>query len=124
YRSGDTISVHYYHLMLLPALLRQRLPKARIGFLLHIPFPSSEVFRVLPWRREILNGLLGADLIGFHTFSYMRHFLTSLLHVEGVEADVDHVRVGEREVRVGAFPMGVDAAAFAALAAEPRVRAR
>ncbi|HTM04540.1 MAG TPA: bifunctional alpha,alpha-trehalose-phosphate synthase (UDP-forming)/trehalose-phosphatase [Vicinamibacterales bacterium] len=124
YRPGDTIWVHDYHLMLLPGLLRQRLPDARIGFFLHIPFPSSEVFRVLPWRREILHGLLGADLIGFHTFSYMRHFLTSLLHVEGVEADVDRVRVGGREVRVGAFPMGIDAGSLAALAADPQVRAR
>ena len=91
YRTGDTIWVHDYQLMLLPALLRQRLPNARIGFFLHIPFPSSEVFRVLPWRRQILRGLLGADLIGFHTFAYMRHFLASLLHVEGVEADIDRV---------------------------------
>jgi trehalose 6-phosphate synthase/phosphatase len=124
YRPGDTIWVHDYHLMLLPGLLRQRLPEARIGFFLHIPFPSSEVFRVLPWRRDILHGLLGADLIGFHTFGYMRHFLTSLLHVEGIEADVDRVRVDQREVRVGAFPMGIDAASFAALAATPQVRAR
>jgi trehalose 6-phosphate synthase/phosphatase len=124
YRPGDTVWVHDYHLMLVPSLLRQRLPNARIGFFLHIPFPSSEVFRVLPWRREILQGLLGADLVGFHTFGYMRHFLMSLLHVEGVEPDVDRVRVGAREVRVGAFPMGIDAAAFAAVAEDPQVRAR
>ena len=87
YRPGDTIWVHDYQLMLLPALLRERLPDARIGFFLHIPFPSSEVFRMLPWRREILHGLLGADLVGFHTFAYLRHFVASLLHVDGVEAD-------------------------------------
>jgi trehalose 6-phosphate synthase/phosphatase len=124
YRSGDTIWVHDYQLMLVPALLRQRLPRARIGFFLHVPFPSSEVFRTLPWRREILDGLLGADLIGFHTFGYMRHFLTSLLHIDGVEPDVDGVRVGEREVRAGVFPMGIDAGAFAALAGDPEVHAR
>lgn len=124
YRPGDIIWVHDYHLMLLPALLRQRLPRARIGFFLHIPFPSSEVFRVLPWRREILNGLLGADLIGFHTFGYMRHFMTSLLHVDGVEPEVDAVRVGDRRVNVGAFPMGIDAARFASLGVDPGVRAR
>src|SRR5688572_13672780 len=124
YRGGDTIWVHDYHLMLVPALLRRRLPDARIGFFLHIPFPASEVFRVLPWRREILQGLLGADLIGFHTFGYMRHFLTSLLHVEGVEPDVDRVRIGAREVKVGVFPMGVDAAGFAAKAEDPEVLAR
>lgn len=124
YRRDDTIWVHDYQLMLLPALLRERLPRARIGFFLHIPFPSSEVFRVLPWRSEILRGLLGADLIGFHTFSYMRHFMTSLLHVEGVEADIDRVRIEDREAKVGVFPMGVDTAAFAELAADPTVVAR
>jgi trehalose 6-phosphate synthase/phosphatase len=121
YRPGDAIWVHDYQLMLLPALLRERLPDARIGFFLHIPFPSSEVFRILPWRREILSGLLGADLLGFHTFAYMRHFLASLLHVDGVEADIDRVRVGGREVRLGVFPMGVDARHFAELAADPGV---
>jgi trehalose 6-phosphate synthase/phosphatase len=124
YRPGDNIWVHDYHLMLLPALLRQRLPEARIGFFLHIPFPSSDVFRVLPRRWEILKGLLGADLIGFHTFGYMRHFMMSLLHVGGIEPDVDRVRVGEREVKVGVFPMGVDALSFATLAQDPGVRAR
>ena len=124
YRPGDTIWVHDYQLMLVPALLRSRIPDARIGFFLHIPFPSSEVFRILPWRREILDGVLGADLIGFHTFAYMRHFMTSLLHIGGLEADVDRVRIGSREVRVGVFPMGVDAAAFEGLAADPEVMAR
>jgi trehalose 6-phosphate synthase/phosphatase len=123
YRPGDAIWIHDYHLMLLPALLRRRLPAARIGFFLHIPFPSSEVFRTLPWRREVLAGLLGADLVGFHTYAYMRHFLASLLHVEGVEADVDRVRVGTRTARIGVFPMGVDAAAFSTMAADADVRA-
>jgi len=124
YRDDDTIWIHDYQLMLLPALLRERLPHARIGFFLHIPFPSSEVFRILPWRHEILNGVLGADLVGVHTFAYMRHFMTSLLHIDGVEADIDRVRIGDREVRLGVFPMGVDAASFCALAADPDVRAR
>jgi len=124
YRPGDTVWVHDYQLMLVPALLRARIPDARVGFFLHIPFPSSEVFRILPWRREILSGLLGADLIGFHTFAYMRHFMTSLLHVGGLEADVDRVRIGTRDVTVGVFPMGVDAAAFKQLAASPDVVAR
>jgi trehalose 6-phosphate synthase/phosphatase len=70
YRDNDTIWVHDYQLMLLPALLRERFPHARIGFFLHIPFPSSEVFRILPWRHEILHGVLGADLVGVHTFAY------------------------------------------------------
>ena len=124
YLTNDTIWVHDYQLMLLPALLRERLPHARIGFFLHIPFPSSEVFRILPWRHEILKGLLGADLVGFHTFAYMRHFVTSLLHVDGIEADIDRVRTGDREVKLGVFPMGVDAAAFSDLAADADVLAR
>jgi trehalose 6-phosphate synthase/phosphatase len=124
WRPNDLIWVHDYQLMLLPALLRQRLPEARIGFFLHVPFPASEVFRILPWRHELLAGVLGADLVGFHTFAYMRHFMTSLLHVDGVEADLDRVRVGSREVMIGVFPMGVDAAGFGDLAASADVQAR
>ena len=123
YVPGDVIWVHDYQLMLLPALLRQRLPGARIGFFLHVPFPSSEVVRILPWRRELLQGMLGADLLGFHTFSYQRHFVASLLHIDGVEANIDRVRVGTRDVALGVFPMGVDAAAFSELARDPHVQA-
>jgi len=124
YRTGDTIWIHDYQLMLVPAMLRERLPHARIGFFLHIPFPSSEVYRILPWRRQILKGLLGADLLGFHTFAYLRHFVASLLHVEGVEPDIDRVRIADRDVHLGVFPMGVDASRFAALAEDPEVEAR
>ena len=121
YRDGDRIWVHDYQLMLVPALLRQRLPRAAIGFFLHTPFPSSEVFRILPWRREVLAGLLGAHLLGFHTFAYLRHFIASLLHVDGVEVDFDRVVVGDREVQLGVFPMGVDAGAFTQLSQSPTV---
>jgi trehalose 6-phosphate synthase/phosphatase len=124
YRSGDRIWLHDYQLMLLPAMLRERLPQARIGFFLHIPFPSSEVFRILPWRREILTGLLGADLVGFHAFAYLRHFVASLLHVDGIEADIDRVRTDDRDVKLGVFPMGIDAAALAERARDPEVLAR
>ncbi len=123
YRPGDTIWVHDYQLLLLPMLLRERLPRARIGFFLHIPFPASEVFRILPWRHEILHGMLGADLLGFHTHAYLRHFVASLLHVDGLEVDFDRVRVGEREARLGTFPMGVDASEFERIAREPDVQA-
>ena len=73
--NDDVIWIHDYHLMLLPELVRKRLPGAKIGFFLHIPFPSSEIFRLIPWCGEILKGLLGADLIGFHTFDYAVTFL-------------------------------------------------
>lgn len=116
YLPGDLIWVHDYQLLMLPALLRRRLPNARIGFFLHIPFPSSELFAILPWRETILTGMLGADVIGFHTFTYLRHFSASLLRILGVEADVDRVRYQGREVFLGAFPMGIDARSFQALA--------
>ncbi|MEW6269728.1 MAG: bifunctional alpha,alpha-trehalose-phosphate synthase (UDP-forming)/trehalose-phosphatase, partial [Thermodesulfobacteriota bacterium] len=123
YRPGDVVWVHDYQLMLVPQLLRRRIPDARIGFFLHIPFPASEIFRTLPHRERILEGLLGADLVGFHTASYMRAFASSLLLVLGLAANVDRVRSGQREVRLGVFPMGVDAASFGALASRPEVAA-
>ncbi len=123
YQPGDLIWVHDYQLCLVPAMLRRRLPRAKIGFFLHIPFPASEVFRILPHRSAILEGLLGADLIGFHTFSYLRNFSTSLLRLLGIEADIDRVAVAGREVRLGVFPIGVDARAFENLANAPEVQA-
>lgn len=123
YRQGDRIWVHDYHLGLLPAMLRERLPEARIGFFLHIPFPSSEVFQIFPWREQLLEGLLGADLIGFHTLAYARNFARSLLRVLGTECDVDRIHWRGRTIVFGAFPMGVDAGRFAQLAQDPKVMA-
>jgi trehalose 6-phosphate synthase/phosphatase len=107
-RPGDTIWVQDYQLMLLPQMLRERLPDASIGFFLHIPFPSSEVFRILPWRREILEGLLGSDLIGFHTYDYVRAFLASTRRILGLDEQYGRLLVDERLVTVDAFPMGID----------------
>jgi trehalose 6-phosphate synthase/phosphatase len=121
YRPGDTIWVHDYQLMLVPGLLRQRLPGARIGYFHHIPFPSPEIFSTLPRRDELLKGLLGADLIGFHTVSYVRHFSGALLRQLGLDTDIDRVIWDGREVRVGAFPMGIDATAFETLAHDASV---
>lgn len=121
YRPGDTVWVHDYQLMLVPALLRARLPQARIGYFHHIPFPSSEIFRTLPHRAELLRGLLGADLVGFHTLSYVRHFSSTLMRVLGLDTVVDHVSYEGRYVKLGAFPMGIDARAFESLAQEPGV---
>ena len=123
HREGDTIWVHDYQLMLVPQMIRERLPEARIGFFLHIPFTSSEVFRILPFRESLLAGLLGADLIGFHTAAYMRHFGSSVLRTLGVPMEVDRLRWDGRTVRVGVFPMGVDVESFAGPAeSEPVVR--
>jgi trehalose 6-phosphate synthase/phosphatase len=81
YQPGDLVWVHDYQLMLVPRMLRERIPEARIGFFLHIPFPSSEIFRMLPQRERLLQGLLGADLVGFHTATYVRHFASSVLRL-------------------------------------------
>ena len=111
-RPGDLIWVHDYHLMLLPAMLREVLPDAPIGFFLHIPFPSYEIFRALPWREEILEGLLGADLVGFHTFGYARHFISSLMRLLGLEHEFGQVTVGDRAVKIDTFPLGVNVDRF------------
>ncbi len=105
----DTFWVHDYHLMLLPHLLRTYFPQSDIGFFLHIPFPSSEIFRILPWRNEVLEGLLGSDLVGFHTYEYARHFLSSVLRLKGLEHKFGAVSFGDRIVLADNFPMGVDA---------------
>ena len=104
----DYIWVHDYQLMLLPQLIRQRLPEAKVGFFLLIPFPSFELFRLLPWREEILDGLLGADLVGFHTYDYVRHFVSSVARIRGIERSMGSLAVDDRMVKVDAFPMGID----------------
>jgi trehalose 6-phosphate synthase/phosphatase len=123
YKPGDVIWVHDYQLMLVPAMLRERLPEARIGFFLHIPFPAAEVFRILPWREAILQGMLGADLIGFHTRAYMRHFSTALRYVLGVQTDLRRASFDGRQIKLGAFPMGIDVDEFERLSATGEVRA-
>lgn len=120
-KSGDCIWIHDYQLMLLPALIREKLPNAKIGFFLHIPFPSFELFRFLPWREEILEGLLGADLIGFHTYDYVRHFLSSAARIVGIEHSMGLITLGNRILRVDAFPMGIDYERFSMASEEPKV---
>ena len=112
YRVGDLLWVHDYQLMLLPGMLRESLPGAAIGFFLHIPFPSSEVFRVLPEREELLRGLLGADLVAFQTYSHLQHFRSSLRRVIGIESRLDSVELGSRTVTLEALPIGVAPEAF------------
>jgi trehalose 6-phosphate synthase/phosphatase len=110
----DRIWIHDYHLMLLPAMVRERLPDIKIGFFLHIPFPSYEVFRSMPWREEILQGVLGADLIGFHSYGYTRHFLSSVLRLLGLEHEFGRVAVGKRISKADTFPLGIDVNRFSA----------
>lgn len=114
YKPNDIIWIHDYHLMLLPALLRKHLPNATIGFFLHIPFPSFELFRLLPskWRKEILNGLLGADLIGFHTNDYVQHFLKSIRQILGFDNMLRVITTPERIITVDTFPISIDYSKF------------
>jgi len=107
YRPNDLIWVHDYHLMLLPQMLRGRLPDAAVGFFLHIPFPSSEVFPVLPRREELLEGLLGADLLAFQTHTHLQQFRAALLRVLGMESKIAEVALGSRPVRLEALPIGI-----------------
>lgn len=115
----DMVWVHDYQLMLLPALIRQAFPKVSMGFFLHIPFPSYEIFRVLPWRKQLLNGVLGADLIGFHTFGYMRHFLSAAYRIAGHEHNFGKMTIDGRLVNVDVFPMGIDYNRYANPPIEP-----
>jgi trehalose 6-phosphate synthase/phosphatase len=119
---GDCIWVHDYQLMLLPQLLRKQLPDSEIGFFLHIPWPSFELFRLLPWRQEILNGLLGADLIGFHTYDYVRHFLSSISRISRLEHSLGNVSVSNRIIKVDAFPMGIDYEKYSNAIDDPDVK--
>lgn len=105
---GDWVWVQDYHLMLLPAMLRQAMPELHIGYFHHIPFPSYELFRILPERAELLRGLLGADFIAFHTYDYVRHFISTVEHVLHLSFNIDEVQVGNRFVRVEALPMGIN----------------
>jgi trehalose 6-phosphate synthase/phosphatase len=107
YRPGDAIWIHDYHLMLLPQLLREALPDAAIGFFLHIPFPASDLFRVLPRREELLRGLLGADCLGFQTHAHLQHFRSSLLRILGISSRMDRVETDGRFVQIEAFPVGI-----------------
>jgi trehalose 6-phosphate synthase/phosphatase len=105
---GDKIWIHDYQLLLVPQLIKEQRPDVSIGFFLHIPFPSYEIFRTLPWREEILKGMLGADLIGFHTYDYERHFISSVSRILYYETQINSIHVGNRLAKVDSFPMGID----------------
>ena len=121
-KPGDIIWIHDYQLMLLPKLVRERFPGATVGFFLHIPFPSFEVFRLLPWRRQLLNGLLGADLVGFHTYDYAQHFLNSVHRLLGYEDTMSQITSTDRIIRADVFPMGIDYEEYASYARDWRVQ--
>ncbi|SIT74325.1 trehalose 6-phosphate synthase/phosphatase [Pontibacter indicus] len=120
----DTIWVHDYQLLLLPSMLREKLPESTIGFFQHIPFPSYEVFRLLPWRKELLEGMLGSDLIGFHTYDDMRHFLSSVNRLVGHGSTHGWINTGNRSLLVDSFPMGIDYEKYEQTAASEEVMKR
>ncbi|UBM58373.1 bifunctional alpha,alpha-trehalose-phosphate synthase (UDP-forming)/trehalose-phosphatase [Marinilongibacter aquaticus] len=124
YQEGDVIWVHDYQLLLLPQMLRRKLPNATIGFFLHIPFPSFEIFRMLPreWREQILQGMLGADLVGFHTNDYVLHFQKSVRMLLGYESKRRIIQTEDRPIRSDLFPISIDYHLFNKSYDKPEVR--
>ncbi len=120
----DTIWIHDYQLLLLPGMLRKALPDASIGFFQHIPFPSQELFRLIPWRKELLEGMLGADLLGFHTFDDVRHFISSATRLTPTNNNANRLEVDGRAVVSEPFPMGIDSQRFADLSSNEAVLQR
>ncbi len=118
WRPGDLVWVHDYQLLLVPGILRELLPGARIGFFLHIPWPSAAILRILPQAGEILASLAAADCVGFHTATYARNYQETLLRLAGASVRGNEARLGGRRTRVGVYPMGIDARAYSSLADE------
>jgi trehalose 6-phosphate synthase/phosphatase len=104
----DTVWIHDYQLLLLPAYVRTKMPHVTIGFFQHIPFPSYEIFRLIPWREELIEGMLGADLLGFHTFDDVRHFLSAASRLSSAKLSENILIHKSRQIVVEAFPMGID----------------
>ncbi|NLD99947.1 MAG: bifunctional alpha,alpha-trehalose-phosphate synthase (UDP-forming)/trehalose-phosphatase [Fibrobacter sp.] len=122
YQPQDTIWIHDYQLMLLPSLVRKSRPEVTIGFFLHIPFPSFEIYRLLPWRKELIEGLIGADLIGFHTFEYIRHFLNSARRLLGIDHTFSQITYQNRMIKADVFPLGIDYEKFSKSTEKPEVK--
>ena len=119
YQDGDVVWVHDYHLMLLPSLLRQARPQMKIGFFFHTPFPSSEIYRVIPSRDELLYGVLSANLLGFHTHDYSRHFQSAATRIIGAQCSNEQITLHGAISSLGTFPIGIDPKRFVdALATE------
>ena len=108
WKRGDVVWIHDYHLLLVPGMLRKLIPDAQIGFFLHVAFPSSEIFRCLAVRKDLLEGMLGSNLIGFQTDEYCHHFLQTCSRLLNVEATKDGVYLEDRFVNVNTFPIGID----------------
>ncbi|MEU8610964.1 trehalose-6-phosphate synthase [Actinoplanes sp. NPDC048791] len=121
---GATVWVQDYQLQLVPAMLREMRPDLRIGFFLHIPFPPIELFMQMPFRAEILRGLLGADLVGFQQRLAAQNFVRLARHLLGLRYEGQSIQVDGRKVKAGAFPISIDTADMERMAADPAVQAR
>jgi alpha,alpha-trehalose-phosphate synthase [UDP-forming] len=122
--AGATIWVHDYQLQLVPEMVREQRGDVRIGFFNHIPFPGYEIFAQLPWRRQVINGLLGADLVGFQRRADAANFLRACRRAAGLATRGAKVRAGDREVRAAAFPISIDARALEQIARRKEVTDR
>lgn len=123
-RPGDMVWVHDFHLQLVPAMLRELRPDVKIGFFLHIPFPPEELFAWLPWRKQILEGLLGADLVGMQIASDARNFSRLAREFAGAEGTDTELYIGRRKVRIGSFPISIDFDEFNSIAEHPETISR
>jgi trehalose 6-phosphate synthase/phosphatase len=123
---GDVIWIHDYQLLLLPGMLREAAPDATIGFFLHVPFPAHEIFRLMPnaWKRELLSGMLGADLVGFHTHEYTQYFLNCVFRVLGHDHHLGQIAMQDQVRRADTFPIGIDFERFMGAASSDAVKAR
>nr|WP_320133839.1 bifunctional alpha,alpha-trehalose-phosphate synthase (UDP-forming)/trehalose-phosphatase [uncultured Holophaga sp.] len=122
--SGALVWVHDYQLMLVPRMLRELRPDVRIGFFLHIPFPAHEVFRILPWAEQLLQGMLASDLLGFHTEDYRNHFATCACQMLGARPTEGGLSYEDRDVRLAEYAIGIDVGTFVSMAQTPGVEAR
>ncbi|KAI4323071.1 hypothetical protein L6164_022707 [Bauhinia variegata] len=122
YEEGDVVWCHDYHLMFLPKCLKEHNSKMKVGWFLHTPFPSSEIHRTLPSRSELLHSVLAADLVGFHTYDYARHFVSACTRILGLEGTPEGVEDQGRVTRVAAFPIGIDSERFIRALELPQVQ--
>lgn len=119
--NGDTVWIHDFHFLLVPKMVKDQNPNVHIGFFLHIPFPSFEIFRQLPVREEILNSLVQCDLLGFHEYSYLRHFGECIKAFLGVDSTLFKANIGEHVLQLGVYPISVDTQSLRDRAAAPGV---
>ncbi|KAK9055945.1 hypothetical protein SSX86_027032 [Deinandra increscens subsp. villosa] len=122
YQEGDVVWCHDYHLMFLPKCLKEKTPNMKVGWFLHTPFPSSEIHRTMPSRSELLTAVLAADLVGFHTYDYARHFVSACTRILGLEGTPLGVEDQGRLTRVAAFPIGIDSDRFISAIQLPQVK--